>query len=254
MKTNFVKRRLFEGKPALGLVLGMGSPVEAEMLTHAGFDFLVVDNQHGAWNDESTMHAFWSMSLGPALPMARVRQNDFYAIGRLLDRGALGIIVPMVNSAEEARQAAYAVRYPPRGGRSLGHMLAQYHGGDYEQWIDDEVFLAVQIESAQAVERAEEILAVEGVDGCWVGPSDLARSMGVDAQTPAGLQARDAAILSVVEACRKTGKVPGIHAAGGAADARKWLDHGFLFVTVGSDHVLLLQGAQQALRMLGRLA
>jgi 6-phosphogluconate dehydrogenase len=83
MKTNFVKRRLFEGKPALGLVLGMGSPVEAEMLTHAGFDFLVVDNQYGAWNDESSMHAFWSMSLGPALPMTRVHQNDFYAIGRL---------------------------------------------------------------------------------------------------------------------------------------------------------------------------
>jgi 4-hydroxy-2-oxoheptanedioate aldolase len=132
-------------------------------------------------------------------------------------------------------------------------MLAQYHGGDYEQWIDDEVFLAVQIESAQAVERAEEILAVEGIDGCWIGPADLARSMGVDPRTPAGLQARDAAILSMVQVCRKTGKIPGIHATGGVADARKWLDGGFLFVTIGSDHTLLLQGTQEALRTLGRI-
>ena len=83
-----------------------------------GFDHIVVDNQHGRWDDESTMRAFRSIALGPAAPMARVRQNDYGAIGRLLDIGAMGVIVPMVNSAAEAEAAAYATRYPPRWGRS----------------------------------------------------------------------------------------------------------------------------------------
>src|SRR5207302_9342148 len=133
-------------------------------------------------------------------------QNDFYAIGRLLDRGALGIIVPMVNSVEEARAAARAVRYPPRGGRSWGPLLPGYDVPEYGNWINDEVFLAVQIESAQAVDCAEEIMAVDGVDGCWIGPADLARSMGVDQNTPA----HEAAIMRVLDACRKTGKIPGL--------------------------------------------
>ena len=106
--------------------------------------------------------------------MARVRQNDFGAIGRLLDMGALGIIVPMVHNAEIAKAAAFAMRYPPRGGRSGGAFGVGFHGGgEYMSWADDEVFLAVQIESAEGLNNAEEIMAVEGVDGCWVGPGDL---------------------------------------------------------------------------------
>ena len=145
----------------------------------AGFDFVLVDNQHGDWDDATTLAAFRAISLGNATPVARVRQNDFYAIGRLLDRGALGIVVPMVNSADEARAAAFAMRYPPYGGRSYAGSLAVHYGPDYDTWADREVFLAVQIETAQAAEHAEEIMAVEGVDGCWIGPMDLARSLGV---------------------------------------------------------------------------
>jgi 4-hydroxy-2-oxoheptanedioate aldolase len=247
-----IKARLRAGQPALGAVLGMGTPVAAELLTVAGFDFLLIDGQHGAWDDRSCMEAFRSAALGPAVPMTRVRTNDYAAIGRMLDLGSLGIIVPMVNSAEEARAAAYAMRYPPRGGRSWGNGLAKFHGADYNRWIDDEVFLAVQIETAQAVARAEEILAVDGVDACWIGPVDLASSMGVDPGTPDGKAQHDRAILSVLDACRRTGKIPGLHINGPPADARRWLDAGFLFLTLGVELTYMLAGAQAALQAAGR--
>lgn len=250
VRVNAAKWRMIEGKPAIGASVGLGSPLTAEILSLAGFDFVLVDNQHGSWDDDSTMLAFRSICLGPAVPMARVQQNDFYAIGRLLDRGALGIVVPMVNSVQEAQAAAFAARYPPRGGRSVGAFGAGFHGSDYGRWIDDEVFLAVQIESEQAVNCAEEILAVEGVDGCWVGPADLANSLRVDLSTPEGRKAHEAAILRVLEACRKTRKIPGI-AAGD--DAPHWIEQGFLFITVGGDDGFVVTGARETLRKLGRV-
>jgi len=250
MRINGAKRRMLEGKPAIGASVALGSHLAAEIFSLAGFDFVLVDNQHGSWEDDSTMLAFRSTCLGSAVPMARVQQNDFYAIGRLLDRGALGLAVPMVNSVEQAEAAAFAVRYPPRGGRSLGPFGTGFYGSDYRAWVDEEVFLAVQIESAQAVERAEEILSVSGVDGCWVGPWDLAYSMGVDQTTPEGAKVHEAAILRVLEACRRTNKIPGI-AAG--EDAQHWIEHGFLFVTAVSDFSLVHHGARETLRKLGRL-
>jgi 4-hydroxy-2-oxoheptanedioate aldolase len=247
--SNEAKRRMLNGRPAIGAPVGLGSPLAAELLSLAGFDFVLVDNQHGAWDDNTTMLAFRTIALGSAVPMARVRWNDFYAIGRLLDRGALGIVVPMINSVEEARAAAFAARYPPEGGRSVGAFGAQFHGPDYMQWINDEVVLAVQIESQQAVDRAEQILSVPGVDGCWVGPADLANSMGVDPNTPEGSDAREAAILSVLGACRRTGKIPGI--AGGDR-AGHWIEQGFLFVTTSGDDALVASGGRETLRSLGR--
>ncbi|HEY62946.1 MAG TPA: 2-dehydro-3-deoxyglucarate aldolase [Caldilineae bacterium] len=250
MRINTAKRRMLEGKPVIGAPISLGAPIVGELLSQAGFDFVLVDNQHGLWDDNGTMLAFRSICLGPAVPMARVRQNDFYAIGRLLDRGALGIVVPMVNSVEEAKAAAYAVRYPPRGGRSIGPTGAGFLGEDYVRRIDDEVFLAVQIESIQAVERAEEILAVEGVDGCWIGPADLSNSMGVDQSTSEGAAAVESAIMRVLEACRKVGKIPGI-AAG--RDAARWIERGFLFVTITSEIDLMMTEARRMLQELGHL-
>ena len=252
MINNTAKHRMLSGQPALGTVLNLGSPTAAQLLAQTGLDFMLVDAQHGDWDDHNCLNAFRQIQLGTATPMARVCRNDFYAIGRLLDRGALGIVVPMVESAEEARQAAHAMHYPPAGGRSFGPILASYHGDDYADRIDREVFLAVQIECATAVERAEAILGVEGVDGCWIGPMDLARSMGVDVSTASGREAHRAAILRVLDACRKTGKIPGIFTAD-FVTARYWIERGFRFVTVSSDIGFMLSGAQESLRELGRL-
>jgi 4-hydroxy-2-oxoheptanedioate aldolase len=247
MKINTAKQRMLAGQPALGIHLGLGSPAVAEVLGRAGFDFVQVDNQHGNWDDTTSLQAFETITLAGSIPTARVRQNDFYAIGRLLDRGALGIVVPMVNSAEEAQAVAYAMRYPPIGGRSFGAALAEYHGRDYIKWADEQIFAAVQIETAQAVDQAEEILSVPGIDGCWIGPTDLAASLGVER----GSDAHTAAILRVRDACRKTGKIAGIHTYG-VTESQRWLDAGFLFVTVGSEAIMLASAGAQALRDLRR--
>jgi 4-hydroxy-2-oxoheptanedioate aldolase len=246
---NTMKQKLLAGGPALGIVLGTGSPTAAGIAARCGFDFVLVDNQHGDWDDGTTFAAFRTISLGNSVPVARVRQNDFYAIGRLLDRGALGIVVPMVNSVEEARAAAFAMRYPPRGGRSFALSLAVHYGLDYDTWADDEVYLGVQIETAQAAEHAEEIMAVEGVDGCWIGPMDLARSLGV----AVGSAAHQGAILRVLAACHKTGKIPGIYTPN-ATVARARIEQGFRFVTAADDGGLVAEGSAAVLRELRGVA
>ena len=251
VKRNKAKLRMLEGKPAIGAEVGLGSSLAAEMLAPLGYDYVLVDNQHGAWWQENSFYAFRSIVLGGTVPMARVQKNDFGLIGRLLDMGALGVVVPMVNSVGEAEEAARAARFPPRGGRSGGPFGAGIHGPDYMDWIDDEVFLAVQIESAPAAESAEEIMSVDGVDGCWIGPFDLSKSMGLDLDTEDGRATHEAAIVGIIEATRRAGKIPGISAPN-AERAQFWIDRGCLFVTAGDDGSMMLETAQQTLIDLGR--
>lgn len=248
MRINEAKRRLMQGESVIGIGLGLGSPLAGELLSLAGFDFILVDNQHGAWDDNSSMAAFRSICYGPATPMIRVQKNDYYVIGRALDRGALGIIVPMVNTADEARQAARAVRFPPRGERSIGPFGTAFLGEDYVSCVNDEVYLAVQIETARAAANAEEILSVEGVDGCWCGPGDMGLSMGLRPGSPEEQPELEAALMGVLEACHKTGKVPGLACVPG--NARYWLNKGFRFVTIGGEGSLLRSAAQQVLASL----
>lgn len=244
MRVNECKRRLLEGQSVIGIGSSLNSALVAETLSLAGFDFVLVDNQHGAWDDESNVAAFRSIALGAATPMIRVPCNDYYAIGRALDRGALGIIVPMVNSPDEAAEAVRAVRYPPLGGRSIGPFATSFLGADYIKRANVEVYLAVQIETATAAARAYEILSVEGVDGMWLGPNDLAATMGVAFGSEAHLET----IMKVYEACVKAGKVPGI--AGTPQSARSWLDRGFRFVTVGGEIGLLAATCQELVHSL----
>ena len=178
MQHNPVKQKLLEGKPAIGTFVAMRSGLAAAMVARAGCDYVLIDNQHGEWDDASRIEAIRAVYLQNVVPMTRVRANDYGLIGRALDSGILGVIVPMVNSAEEAKAAAYAMRYAPRGGRSTADNLAAQFGSDYGAWANDEVFLAVQIETAEAVANAEAIMAVDGVDGCLLGPADLALSLG----------------------------------------------------------------------------
>lgn len=241
MTQNTAKQKMLRGGPAIGATVGLGSPFAAEIFSRSGYDFVMVDCQHGAWDDQGAALSFRSIALGTATPMARVTANDYYAIGRLLDRGAMGIIVPMVNTAAEAEAAAFAVRYPPHGGRSWSPLLAQFHGTDYAARIDADVFLAIQIETVQAVENAEAILNTPGVDGLWLGPNDLSRSMGV----PFGSADHEAAILRVLSICRKAGKLPGIAADGNVAH---WVRHGFQFVTACNDANLLVEHGTKTLQ------
>ena len=251
MAINKAKDRMLEGEPAFGAEVGLGSALSAELISPMGFDFILVDNQHGAWDDNGSMVAFRSIALGSATPMARVRRNEFGAIGRLLDRGAMGIVVPMVNSVAEAEAAADAVRYPPIGGRSGGAFGTGFLGEGYMRWANDEIFLAVQIETVAAAEVAEEIMSVEGIDGCWVGPGDLSMSMGVDLSDPAGWQAHDDLIVEVFEATKRAGKIPGIW-TGSASEALRRAGQGGLFLTAGGDGPWIADGARRTLEELGR--
>jgi len=248
MKTNTAKRKMLNGKPALGAAVTLGAPLAAELYSLQGWDFVLVDGQHGNWSLDTITAAFRSISLGTAIPMARVQQNDFFAIGSLLDRGAMGIVVPMVNTRKQAETAAFAARFPPRGGRSQGGFGTAFHQvPKYEKWIDEELFLAVQIETAQAVERAEEILSVDGIDGCWIGPADLANTMGVDVATTSGYQQHEDAIMRVLDACHKTGKIPGI---AGGTNGERWLEKGFLFVTCAADAAAIRETGSSTLERL----
>ncbi len=246
MRINAAKARMLAGKPALGVVSTSGSPFVAGSLANTGLDFILVDCQHGAWELNEAMDAFARISLGKATPMARVHRNDFFDIGRLLDRGSLGIVVPMVNNRAEAEAAAFAMRYPPRGGRSMGAFATDHLGLDnYIAQANDQVFLAVQIETVAGLRNVDEIMAVDGVDGCWVGPYDLAAGLGLDTSTDSGRARHEEAILEVLAACKRAGKIPGIY---GGDDPGRWIEKGFQFVTAGAELDLMAQATRDLVR------
>ena len=250
MKVNAALKKMKAGQPAFGYSLGLGSPLIAEMISASGIDFVFVDTQHGSWGPEAVSLAFMGIHAGGSVPMARVARNDYTLIGRVLDEGAMGIIVPMVHTAEDAKAAADACRIPPAGTRSWGAGAASRYGTDYFNTINDELYVAVQIESIQAVENAEAIMATPGVDGCWVGPADLALSMGIH-PSKAGEDDRHARALErVIEACRNTGKIPGF-AAFSPDDAKRRAEQGFIYLTAGSDSGFLMGGARAGLKTLG---
>ncbi len=250
MRANTAKRKMQQGKPAFGYSLQLGSALVGEALASCGIDFILIDTQHGSFSPESTVLTLMALTHGTAVPMARVARNDYTLIGRLLDEGALGIVVPMVHTREEAQAAADACLLPPRGRRSWGWGRARVYGSDYPDRINDELFVAVQIESIQAVENAEAILSVPGIDGCWIGPADLALSLGIDPRRAAEDDRHARAIERVVEACHNTGKIAGF-AAYSPEDALRRAEQGFLFLTAGSEIGFMLSGATAGVRTLG---
>jgi 4-hydroxy-2-oxoheptanedioate aldolase len=240
-----------EGRPAYGYAVGLGSPFAAELLSRSGIDWILMDTQHGAWGHDAAFAALMAMAGGTATPMARVARNDYTLIGKLLDQGALGIVVPMVHSRELATAAAEACRLPPTGTRSWGIGRASVYGSDYFDWINDQVFVAVQIESIQAVERAEEIMGTPGIDGCWAGPADLALSMGLDPRRASEDDRHGRALETILQACRNTGKAPGL-ACASPEEARRRADQGWQFLTAGSDAGFMLSGARAGLDVFAR--
>lgn len=251
MRTNHVRHALARDEPMYGYSAGLGSLLAVETLSRTGIDFILVEQQHGAWGEHEAFLAFMAIEGGSAVPMTRVSSNDYTKIGRMLDQGALGIIVPMVDTAEQAKAAADACHLPPAGTRSWGFGRARSHGADYADFINDEVLCMVQIESATAVENAEAILATPGVHGCWAGPSDLALSMGIHPHHMNDNAEHHRALERIVKACHNTGKAPGL-ACNSPAEAVAKLEMGFRFLTAGSDSGFMGAGATAGLKVLGR--
>jgi 4-hydroxy-2-oxoheptanedioate aldolase len=249
MILNTAKQKMLSGRPAFGFALGMGSPLNAELLSRSGIDFVMVDRQHGSWGEDSAIAALVAITGSSAIPMARVARNDYTFIGRLLDEGVMGMVVPMVDTPDQARAAADACRLPPQGSRSWGWGRAKLYGADYADRINEELFVAVQLESVEAVENAEAILSTPGIDGCWTGPSDLSLSLGFHPSEMGDREEHARALETILAACKNTGKIPGI-AGLGVDDALKKASQGFRFITATSDGGLLGSGAATAVARL----
>jgi len=247
LKKNRVKELWREGKAAVGVWMVLGSPIPAEIIANLGYDWIVIDTEHGSIDIGTTQSIIQAVSYTGAVPMVRVAWNDPALIKRALDAGAYGLVIPMVNSREEAVQAVQAARYPPLGIRSYGGPRARLYGGaDYFEHANEEIALIVQIEHIDAVNHAAEILSVKGVDAFFIGPSDLAISMGLKP----GLDQTDpghvAAISKTLAAGKKYGVAGGIH-VGSAEAANERIAQGFQFVGLSSDEGFIRSAASSAL-------
>ncbi|MFN8514292.1 MAG: aldolase/citrate lyase family protein [Thermomicrobiales bacterium] len=238
MRPNDARRLLVDGKAAIGIFLSANSPLVAEAVGKTGLSWVCVDMQHGEANLGSLSPLLAAISATPAMPYARVAYNDFMEIGRALDLGAYGIIVPLVNNAAEAQMAVRAAKYPPLGARSFGPVRAAVYAGDgYYDEANQETSLFVMIETKEGVDNAREILAVEGVDGAYIGPSDLSIAYGVRPGISTGEHLDpvvEEAIDKIVAAGNATGKVIGMHLMDAAAANRR-LKQGIRMIGLGSE-------------------
>ena len=239
---NPVKERLRAGKPVIGTWLSLASAVSAEAMAQVGWDWLVVDAQHSLIGYENLVRCFQAITGRGPIPMARVTWNDPVSIMRVLDAGAMGIVVPMVNSAEEAERAVGASKYAPVGFRSSGGSRIAPYVGDYFTWANEEILVVVMIETIQAVERAEEILSVPGVDACVIGPADLAASLGFHPREIPQHPEHEEAMQRVLAAGKKVGTPAGKHCSS-AQEVRERAEQGFQFIAFNSDSRFMMAQA-----------
>lgn len=232
-------------RPQVGMWVCTGSPLVAEICAGAGLDWLLIDGEHSPIGLETTSALLQAVAPYPVTPVVRAPSDDAVVLKQLLDLGVQNLLVPMVDTAEQAAAVVRAVRYPPRGIRGVGSALsrgARWNRVEgYMADADQHVSLFVQVESVTGVENAAAIAAVDGVDGVFVGPSDLAASMGVlGQQTHLDVTA---AVRATFEAVRGAGKPVGVNAFDPAV-ARSYLEAGASFMLVGADVALLARGSE----------
>src|SRR5215207_3634637 len=228
-----------EGRTAFGVWAAIPSSFSAELVAGAGVDYVCVDQQHGVVNYASMVPMLQAIGATGAAPITRVLSNDPFRIMKALDAGAWGVIVPLVNDAGEAARAVSACRYPPDGIRSYGPIRASdiIRSKDPED-LAREVLCLVMVETREGLENVEEIAATPGIDGIYVGPADLALSLGIPPTTSVTEAAHIEAVRRIREACRKHGIAAEMHASSGMW-AKQQAGAGFDMVTVAVDAALL---------------
>lgn len=239
MFENHVKAQWARGAAVLGGWATLGSPFATEVLAVAGFDYVCVDLQHGLAHADAMVPMLIATARTGVTPLVRVPANDAASIGKALDAGAHGVVVPMVNSAQEARAAVAACRYAPTGTRSFGPVRAglQTAGMSPEQ-VNDQVLCLPMVETTQALDRIDEICGTPGVDGIYIGPSDLSLTLGLPPYSdPIDDRLLDA-VASIRAAAARHGLPVGIHTTSGR-QARYYLDLGLNLVTVSTDAAIL---------------
>lgn len=247
MFANHARRRLAAGEPSIGTWLSLPSPENAEYVSKLGFDWLTVDTEHNPVDIRTLAQMFAAMSGSGTAPMVRIPWNNGENFKRVLDAGAWGIVVPMVNSRAEAEQAVEFTRYAPLGNRSVGggrHAMSfGTTASEYYSHANDEILLVLQIEHIDGVENADEIMSVPGVDAMFIGPNDLAASMGLGLGVP--LESDHPRMIEAIqharEACTRNGVAPGIHCSSAAAVNQR-ISEGFQYCAMASELRYMLGG------------
>ncbi|MFO1410632.1 MAG: 4-hydroxy-2-oxoheptanedioate aldolase [Steroidobacteraceae bacterium] len=246
LPVNAFKQALRAGRPQIGLWVGLADAHVAELLATTGFDWLLFDAEHAPNDLRSLLAQLRAAAPYPVSPIVRPVIGDAALIKQLLDAGAQTLLIPMVETAEQARALVAAIRYPPRGIRGVGSALARAaRWGQVEGYLaraEEELCLLLQVESVRGMENLEAIAAVEGVDGVFFGPSDLAASMGLlgKSSDPAVL----AAVRNGIAAVRRSGKAAGVLTTE-IPVAHAYLEQGAAFVGVGVDTLLLGRAARE---------
>ncbi len=257
MRPNPVKQALRAGKPAVGTWLSLGSITASRFLARCGFSWLTVDIEHSLVDWETASHMFGSVADAGCVALARVPANRHDHIKRVLDNGAHGVVVPMVNTRQEAEAAVSAVLYPPRGTRSVGgsvHALNfQATPGDYYARANDELLIVLQCEHPMAVENAESVYSVPGIDAVFIGPNDLAANMRTaDGKAPSAAE-QDAAHRKLLAACKKIGVPAGIHCYS-TEEVRRRIEEGWQFLAINSELRMMMDSAARTVREIGLTA
>ncbi len=255
MRKNHVKARLKAGEPSIGTWLSLPSPESAEFVSALGLDWLVIDAEHNTVDPRTLAQMFVSMAHAPIAPMVRIPWNTPEHFKRAFDSGAWGIVVPNIQTREEAERAVYAARYHPLGGRGVGggrHYLSfDTNSAEYYEHANEELLLILMIEHAKGVENAEAILSTPGVDACFIGPNDLATSMGLGLGVP--LESDKPELVEAIQHIRKTcqaqGVAPGIHCSG-AAGVNQRIAEGFQFCAMASELRYMLGGLRDDIAQL----
>lgn len=239
MAKRSLKTRIKDGEVTLGSWLSFGFTPMCEMMAKLGFDWLTIDMEHAAIDIWSAQQMIQIIDLAGVVPLVRVGENHPRPIKQVLDAGSHGVIVPMVNTREEALQAVDATYYAPRGSRGAGLSRAQNYGAgfhEYKAWADQETILIVQVEHIKSVENLNEIINVDGVDGFIVGPYDLSASLGVPGQFdhPSMIQAMDE-IQAIMKTCAKAAGFHVVHSNRDMLLSKK--QEGYSFLAYGDDMV-----------------
>ena len=246
MRKNTVMAKWRAGEPALGCWLSIPSSFSAEIMAHQGYDYVCVDMQHGLADYQVAVTMLQAISTTASMPFVRVPWNEPGIIGRMLDAGAMGVVIPMVNSPEEARRAVGACRYAPHGQRSFGPARATYYSGDdYFAHANDEVACIPMIETREVISAIDSILETSGIDAVYIGPADLSITLGLPPGMDNDGEFADA-LATVLDSCTRHGVVPGIHS--NARLAEKRTSAGFKMVTISADAGALVSGAHRDLK------
>lgn len=236
MRANPWLESIRSGGTAIGGWISNSSTINAEVMGTAGFDYVVIDTQHGAIDYSAMLPMLQVLSIGASTPMVRVPSCDSGHIGKALDAGARAVIIPMVNDRASCEEALSFTRYAPAGERSYGPTRAVLvEGDDYFDFAGDQISVIPMIETREAMNNIDDILSVPGIEAIYVGPNDLSVSLGIKPNTTD--PRLDEAMREIVAGCRRNGVVPGVHASAALCDKR--IDQGFGMVTVSADVVAL---------------